>query len=118
MVDIVRTEKPTISETDLTKLIGEYEAIEGYNKDIVDVLHMVRKNIRIASLNDRLAAALAGFDIDEITRIDEEIKRDEVEGMTSDLLQQMTALQEEARKNPSYILEKQTEAKKGKKGKK
>jgi hypothetical protein len=69
---------------------------------------MVRKNIRIGSLNDRLTTALAGFDIEEINRIDEEIKRDEVEGMTAELLQQMAALQEEAKKNPNYILEKQT----------
>lgn len=118
LVDIVRSEKPTLSEADLLKAIAEYESIEGHSKDIVEVLHMVRKNIRVAVTNDRLSAALASFDIDEIGRIDEEIKRDEIEGMTADLLQQMAALQEEARKNPNYILERQSEAKKGKKGKK
>jgi hypothetical protein len=107
-----------VSEADLTKLINEYETMEEYNKDIVDVLHMVRKNIRIAALNDKLTLALAGFDIDEINRIDEEMKKDEVEGITPELLQQMRELMEEAKKNPNYILEKQTEAKKGKKGKK
>lgn len=79
---------------------------------------MVRKNIRIGVLNDKLTAALAAFDIDEINRIDEQIKKDTVEGMTPELLQQMSDLMEEAKKNPNYILEKQTEAKKGKKGKK
>jgi hypothetical protein len=41
-----------------------------------------------------------------------------VEGTTPELLQQMMELMEAAKKNPNYILEKQTEAKKGKKGKK
>jgi hypothetical protein len=79
---------------------------------------MVRKNIHIGVLNDKLAAALSAFDIDEINRIDEEVRRDSVEGLAQELLEQMGSLMEEARKNPNYILEKQAEAKKGKKGKK
>lgn len=79
---------------------------------------MVKKNIRIGVLNDKLAAALAAFDIEEINRIDEQMKKDSIQGVTPELLQQMSDLMEQAKKNPNYILEKQTEAKKGKKGKK
>lgn len=68
---LIKSEKPAITEADLLKSITEYQAMDSANTALIDVLHMLRKNIRISALNEKLAAALTAFDIEEINRIDE-----------------------------------------------
>lgn len=66
MIDIINQEKPTITETDLTKLINDYKSAEGYNSKLADVADMIRKNIRIANLSDRINNALEGWEVDTL----------------------------------------------------
>lgn len=66
MIDIINQEKPTITETDLTKLINDYKSVEGHNSKLADVADMIRKNIRIANLSDRINNALEGWEVDTL----------------------------------------------------
>lgn len=61
LIDIISQEKPAISEQDLKKSIAEYREVAGHNPYLADVADMVRKNIRIANLSDRMAALLVGW---------------------------------------------------------
>lgn len=58
LIDIVKQEKPTINDNDLAKLINEYKSIEGFNEKLADVGDMVRKNIKIANMTDKINNAV------------------------------------------------------------
>jgi hypothetical protein len=77
---------------------------------------MVRKNIRIAGLTDKISALLVGWEVDELKTVAEEMKNDGVEGVDAEVMQQMKQMLEDAEKNPNIVAEKQAEAKKAKKG--
>ena len=63
MIDVISQEKPTIAEPDLAKLIGEYRDIEGHNSALADVAEMVKKNLRIAALSEKISAALGAWEV-------------------------------------------------------
>lgn len=50
LIDVLKQEKPTISEADLTKIINEYRDISGHNSKLADVGDMLRKNIKIGGI--------------------------------------------------------------------
>ena len=81
LIDIIGQEKPAISEADLKKNITEYREIAGYNAKLADVADMVRKNIKIAKMTERITNALGGWEVEELKGIQEEIKADKVEGI-------------------------------------
>ena len=116
MVDVINQEKPTISEGDLKKLIGDYREIQGHNSALADVADMVRKNIRVANLSEKIGTALGAWEVEELKGINQEIADEKVEGIEEELAKQMKEMLEEAEKNPNLVAEKQAEAKKAKKG--
>jgi hypothetical protein len=42
---------------------------------------MVRKNIRIANLTEKITTLLVGWEVEELKAINEEIKNDKIEGI-------------------------------------
>lgn len=116
LIDIIGQEKPTITEADLRKHITEYRDIPAHNPHLADVADMVRKNIRISALTDKISALLVGWEVEELKNIDAEIKNDRIEGIDAEVGRQLREMLEEAEKNPGLAAEKQAEAKKGKKG--
>ena len=77
---------------------------------------MLYKNKKISVLNDRLTAALPLYDMEELKKIRADIETYKVEGMSAQLLEQLTNLEEEIKLNPNLLAEKQAELKKQKKG--
>ena len=77
---------------------------------------MVRKNIRIGNLNDKISALLVGWEVEELKVINEEIKNEKIEGIEPEVFKQFKEMLEQADKNPGIVAEKQAEAKKAKKG--
>lgn len=86
VVEILKQEKPTISEADLTKMISEYRTVEGHNSKLADVADMLRKNIRVAGIEEKLNNLLAGWEVDEIKNTMKEIETDRVEGIEKEVL--------------------------------
>lgn len=78
LIDIINQEKPTISEPQLKKTIHEYREINAHNPYLADVADMVRKNIKIANLNDKISSLLVGWEVEELKVINEEIKNDKI----------------------------------------
>lgn len=69
LIEVINQEKPTISEADLKKNITEYRDIAGHNPYLADVADMVRKNIRINNLTERISALLVGWEVEELKNI-------------------------------------------------
>jgi hypothetical protein len=49
---------------------------------------MVRKNIRIANLNDKISTLMVGWEVEELKLINEEIKNDKIEGIDQEVHRQ------------------------------
>lgn len=107
LIDIVNQEKPTISEADLKKSIAEYREVPGHNPFLADVGDMVRKNIRIANLTDKITGLLAGWEVEELKSVGEEIKNEGVEGIDAEVMRQLREMLEEVERNPNIVAEKQ-----------
>jgi hypothetical protein len=45
----------------LDKILNEYQQISGFNKKLYDVGVMLRKNIKIFALSDKISGHLAGW---------------------------------------------------------
>lgn len=75
---------------------------------MADVVDMIRKNIKINNLVDKINVSLEGWEVDTLKNILEEIKNDKIEGVNPDVLGKVTAMLEEAAKNPGIVAEKQT----------
>lgn len=76
---------------------------------------MVRKNIKIGNLTDKINNALQGWEVDILKGVVEEIKNDKVEGINEEIMAKLNAMLDEAAKNPAIVAEKQAEIKKTKK---
>jgi hypothetical protein len=64
---------------------------------------MVRKNIRITNLNDKITTLLVGWEVEELKLINEEIKNDKIEGIDQEIYRQFKEMLEEAEKNPGIV---------------
>ena len=77
---------------------------------------MLKKNIKILALSDKIANHITGWEVEELKAINEQIKNDKIEGIAENVMNDMKAMLEEVEKNPGIVAEKQNEAKKAKKG--
>lgn len=77
---------------------------------------MLKKNIKILALTDKISGHLTGWEIEQLKAINEQIKNEKIQGITENILNDMKTMLEEAEKNPALVTEKQNEAKKAKKG--
>lgn len=59
---------------------------------------------------------MAGWEIEEMKGVREEITNDKIEGLDEEIMKQFKQMLDEAEKNPGIVAEKQAEAKKAKKG--
>ena len=90
----------------------------GHNAYLADVADMVRKNIRIGNLTEKISSLMAGWEIEQLKNINEQMNRDKVEGIDAEVIRQFKQMLEQAEKNPNLAAEKQAQAKKAKKGSK
>ena len=82
-------EKPTISEADLSKMLAEYREINGHNSKLADVGDMLRKNIKIGGIVEKLNNHLSNWEVDELKAILEEITNEKVEGIEEEVMKQV-----------------------------
>ena len=68
---------------------------------------MVAKNLRIASLTEKINSLMAGWEIEEMKSVNEEMNNDKVEGVSEEILKQFREMLEEVDKNPGIVAEKQ-----------
>lgn len=61
ILDILKQEKPSLSETDLDKILNEYRQVPGFNEKLYDVGVMLKKNIKILALSDKISGHLTGW---------------------------------------------------------
>ncbi len=115
-MDILKQEKPTLTEADLEKILHEYQQVADFNPQLYDVAVMLKKNIKILTLTDKISAHLTGWEVEELKTVNEQIKNDKIEGIADNVINDMKIMLEEAEKNPAIVTEKQNEAKKAKKG--
>lgn len=106
----------TNTEADLQKIINQYKDIQGYSDLMVDTIEMIRKNVKIANLVEKINNLLSGWEVDQLKIVKEEMEKDRVEGLDEQLIKQINQLLETAESNPALVQEKQAELKKGKKG--
>ena len=59
---------------------------------------------------------MAGWEVEDMKAVNEEIAKDRIEGIDEQILKQFKEMLEEVEKNPGIVAEKQAEAKKAKKG--
>ena len=116
LIDVISQEKPTISEADLKKNINEYTQIPQHNPHLADVAQMVVKNIRIANLTEKINNLMAGWEIEEMKTVNEQINNDKIQGIDEQIMKQFKQMLEQVEKNPNIVAEKQAQAKKNKKG--
>lgn len=86
VMDIIKQENQTISEADLDKMIKEYRGIEGSNPKLADVAERIKKNIKIAGIVEKMNNMLAGWEVEELKTLLEEIKNEKVEGIEPEVM--------------------------------
>ncbi len=114
-MDILKQEKPTLTEADLEKILNEYQQVD-FNPQLYDIAVMLKKNIKILALTDKITGHLTGWEVEELKTVNEQIKNEKIEGIAENVITDMKTMLEEAEKNPAIVTEKQNEAKKTKKG--
>jgi hypothetical protein len=53
---------------------------------------MVRKNIRISNLTEKINGCFPGWEIEELKKINDEINNDKIEGIDEEVMKQMKEL--------------------------
>lgn len=48
---------------------------------MIDAVEMIRKNVRIGNLIEKINGLLAGWEVDELKNVREEMEKDRVEGV-------------------------------------
>lgn len=64
---------------------------------------MIRKNIRIANVTDKMNGALEGWEVEILKGVLEEIKNDKIEGINEEVMGKVNTMLEEASKNPAIV---------------
>ena len=57
---------------------------------------MLKKNLKILALSDKISGHTAGWEVDELKNINEQIKNEKIEGIAENIMNDMKTMLEEA----------------------
>ncbi len=62
----------------MDKILNEYQQVTDFNQKLYDVAVMLKKNIKILALTDKISVHLTGWEVEELKAVNEQIKNEKI----------------------------------------